>query len=74
LHIRIRKKEKGRYCFLNSGIFYEFIKNDEFYTDNPKRYTIGEELGGIMFCNFTNAGLWGYNITYGSANSLNRTE
>ena len=31
---------------MNSGIFYEFIKADEFFTENPKRYTIGEvELG-----------------------------
>ena len=58
------QKEKGMLLLLNSGIFYEFIKNDEFYTDNPKRYTIGEvELGvNYVLIISTNAGLWGYNI------------
>ncbi|MBC7439876.1 MAG: GH3 auxin-responsive promoter family protein, partial [Flavobacterium sp.] len=40
------QKEKGMLLLLNSGIFYEFIKSDDFYTENPKRHTIGEvELG-----------------------------
>ena len=49
---------------LNSGIFYEFIKSDEFSNENPKRYTIGEvELGvNYVLIISTNAGLWGYNI------------
>lgn len=56
--------EKGMLLLLNSGIFYEFIKADEFYTDNPKRYTIGEVALGINYVLIisTNAGLWGYNI------------
>lgn len=58
------QKEKGMLLLLNSGIFYEFIKSDEFYTENPKRYTIGEvELGvNYVLIISTNAGLWGYNI------------
>ena len=58
------QKEKGMLLLLNSGIFYEFIKSDEFYTENPKRYTIGEvELGvNYVLILSTNAGLWGYNI------------
>ena len=49
---------------LNSGIFYEFIKADEFFTDNPRRYTIGEAELGVNYVLIisTNAGLWGYNI------------
>jgi hypothetical protein len=49
---------------LNSGIFYEFIKSEEFSTENPRRYTIGEvELGvNYVLILSTNAGLWGYNI------------
>ena len=49
---------------LNSGIFYEFIKADEFFTEYPKRYTIGEvELGvNYVLIISTNAGLWAYNI------------
>jgi hypothetical protein len=55
---------KGMLLLLNSGIFYEFIKSDEFYTDNPRRFTIGEvELGvNYVLIISTNAGLWGYNI------------
>ncbi|MCF8321989.1 MAG: GH3 auxin-responsive promoter family protein, partial [Flavobacterium sp.] len=41
---------KGMLLLLNSGIFYEFVKSEEFFTDpesrsfgtGPKRYTIGE--------------------------------
>ena len=58
------QKEKGMLLLLNSGIFYEFIKSEEFFTENPKRYTIGEvELGvNYVLIISTNAGLWGYNI------------
>ena len=55
---------KGMLLLLNSGIFYEFIKSDGFYTQNPKRHTIGEvELNvNYVLIISTNAGLWGYNI------------
>ncbi len=58
------QKEKGMLLLLNSGIFYEFIKSDEFYTENPKRFTIGEVELNINYVLIisTNAGLWGYNI------------
>lgn len=58
------QKEKGMLLLLNSGIFYEFIKADEFFTENPRRYTIGEVELGINYVLIlsTNAGLWGYNI------------
>jgi hypothetical protein len=58
------QKEKGMLLLLNSGIFYEFIKSDEFYTEKPRRYTIGEVALGINYVLIisTNAGLWGYNI------------
>jgi hypothetical protein len=58
------QKEKGMLLLLNSGIFYEFIKSDDFYNENPKRHTIGEvELGvNYVLIISTNAGLWGYNI------------
>jgi hypothetical protein len=56
--------EKGMLLLLDAGIFYEFIKADEFFTTNPKRLTIGEvELGvNYVLILSTNAGLWGYNI------------
>jgi hypothetical protein len=58
------QKEKGMLLLLNSGIFYEFVKADEFFTKNPKRYTIGEvELNvNYVLILSTNAGLWAYNI------------
>ncbi|NDP27032.1 MAG: GH3 auxin-responsive promoter family protein [Flavobacterium sp.] len=58
------QKEKGMLLLLNSGIFYEFIKSDDFYTDNPRRFTIGEvelDVNYVLIIS-TNAGLWGYNI------------
>jgi hypothetical protein len=59
-----KQSEKGMLLLLNSGIFYEFVKSDEFFTTNPKRYTIGEvELGvNYVLIISTNAGLWAYNI------------
>lgn len=58
------QKEKGMLLLLNSGIFYEFIKSDEFYTENLRRFTIGEvELGvNYVLIISTNAGLWGYDL------------
>ncbi|UOK43153.1 MULTISPECIES: GH3 auxin-responsive promoter family protein [Flavobacterium] len=58
------QKEKGMLLLLNSGIFYEFIKSEEFFTENPKRYTIGEVELGINYVLIlsSNAGLWAYNI------------
>ena len=58
------QKEKGMLLLLNAGIFYEFIKSDDFYTENPRRFSIGEVELGINYVLIisTNAGLWGYNI------------
>ena len=58
------QNEKGMLLLLNSGIFYEFVKAVEFFTENPRRYTIGEvELGvNYVLLLSTNAGLWAYNI------------
>lgn len=58
------QREKGLLLLLQAGIFYEFIKVEEFFTDHPRRYTIGEvELGvNYVLIISTNAGLWGYNI------------
>jgi phenylacetate-coenzyme A ligase PaaK-like adenylate-forming protein len=58
------QKEKGMLLLLNSGIYYEFIKSDEFFSESPKRYTIGEvalQVNYVLIIS-TNAGLWGYNI------------
>jgi len=55
---------KGMLLLLNSGIFYEFVKSEEFFTENQKRYTIGEvelHVNYVLIIS-TNAGLWAYNI------------
>ena len=59
-----RQDEKGMLLQLDSGIFYEFIKADDFYSENPRRYTIGEVELGINYVLIisTTAGLWAYNI------------
>ena len=56
--------EKGMLLLLKAGIFYEFIKSEEFFSENPKSYTIGEvELNvNYVLIISTNAGLWRYNI------------
>ncbi len=58
------QKDKGMLLLLNSGIFYEFIKSDDFFKENPKRYTIGEVELNVNYALIisTNAGLWAYNI------------
>ncbi|MCF6129792.1 GH3 auxin-responsive promoter family protein [Flavobacterium sp. AS60] len=58
------QKDKGMLLLLNSGIFYEFVKSEEFFTENPKRYTIGEVQLNVNYVLIisTNAGLWAYNI------------
>lgn len=59
-----KQGEKGMLLLLNSGIFYEFIKAEEFFEENPKRITIKDvekEVNYVMLIS-TNAGLWAYNI------------
>ncbi|MFV0566827.1 MAG: GH3 auxin-responsive promoter family protein [Flavobacteriaceae bacterium] len=59
-----RQDQKGMLLLLNSGIFYEFIKADEFFNENPMRFTIKDVEIGVNYVMVisTNAGLWGYNI------------
>ena len=56
--------ERGLLLLVNNGIFYEFIKAEEFWEDNPKRYTLGQvelDVNYVLILS-TSAGLWGYNI------------
>lgn len=56
--------EPGLLLLLNSGIFFEFIPAEEYFTENPRRLSIEEvELGKnyALIIN-SNAGLWGYSI------------
>ncbi|WP_187261015.1 GH3 auxin-responsive promoter family protein [Pontibacter beigongshangensis] len=56
--------DKGLLLLLNSGIFYEFIPTDEYFSENPTRLTIGEVELGVNYALVvsSNAGLWGYSI------------
>jgi len=58
------QKEEGMLLLLKAGIFYEFIKADEFFEKNPKRITIKDVEIGIDYAMIisTNAGLWAYNL------------
>ncbi len=56
--------EKGMLLLLNSGIFYEFVKADDFFDENRKRLTLKDvelDVDYVMIIS-TNAGLWGYNL------------
>ena len=55
---------KGMLLQLDSGIFYEFIPADEFFTENPTRISIKDVKVGVNYVIILNttAGLWGYNI------------
>ena len=59
-----KQDEKGMLLQLNSGIFYEFIKADSFFEENPIRITIKDVEVGVNYVMIisTSAGLWGYNI------------
>ncbi|HSI71131.1 MAG TPA: GH3 auxin-responsive promoter family protein [Gillisia sp.] len=59
-----RQDDKGMLLQLDSGMFYEFVKADEFFEENAKRLTLGEvelNVNYVMIIS-TTAGLWGYNI------------
>jgi GH3 auxin-responsive promoter len=59
-----KQDDKGMLLQLNSGIFYEFIKADEFFNTNPKRISLLDVEVGVNYVMIisTNAGLWAYNL------------
>ena len=58
------QKENGMLLCVNNGIFYEFIKRDDFFKQNPQRINLSKVVVGIDYVIIlnTNAGLWGYNL------------
>src|SRR5690606_20671001 len=56
--------EKGMLLLLDAGIFYEFIKADGFFGENPERLTLGEVELDVDYAMVvsTNAGLWAYDL------------
>jgi hypothetical protein len=59
-----KQDERGMLLLLNSGIFYEFVKADEFFNENPKRLTLKDVEIGVNYAMIisTNAGLWAYDL------------
>ncbi len=58
------QNDKGMLLLLNSGIFYEFVRADEFFVENPKRITLKDvelHTNYVMIIS-TDAGLWAYNL------------
>ncbi|MEH6769974.1 GH3 auxin-responsive promoter family protein [Maribacter arcticus] len=58
------QKENGMLLLLDAGIFYEFVKSDEFFEKNPQRLTLKDVEIGVDYVMIitTNAGLWAYNL------------
>jgi hypothetical protein len=58
------QKDKGLLLLLNAGIFYEFVKADEFSSENRKRITLKDVVKDVDYVMIisTNAGLWAYNL------------
>ncbi len=59
-----QQNDKGLLLLLDSGIFYEFIPAEEYYSENLTRLTIGEVEVGVNYALVisSNAGLWSYSI------------
>ncbi|MGZ3874838.1 MAG: GH3 auxin-responsive promoter family protein [Mucilaginibacter sp.] len=56
------QKDKGLLLMVDSGIFYEFIPTDEFFSERPTRISLKDielDKNYALILN-TNAGLWGY--------------
>ena len=59
-----KQNDTGMLLQLDSGMFYEFIKAEEFFNENPERLLLKDvEIGqNYVMIISTNAGLWAYNI------------
>jgi len=57
-------EDPGLLILLNSGIFYEFIPSDSYFSENPARLTIDQVELGVNYAVImnSNAGLWGYSL------------
>jgi acyl-CoA synthetase (AMP-forming)/AMP-acid ligase II len=58
------QEAEGLLLLLNTGIFFEFIPQQDFHSENPRRLTISEVETGVNYAVIinSNAGLWGYSI------------
>ncbi|MGI8893432.1 MAG: GH3 family domain-containing protein, partial [Bacteroidia bacterium] len=57
-------QNQGLLLIINSGIFYEFIPVDQYFEENPERFSLKDVQTGVNYALIlsTNAGLWGYSI------------
>jgi GH3 auxin-responsive promoter len=58
------QQSEGLLLNVNSGIYFEFIEADKFYTENPKRIALADvklHVNYVLLLS-NNAGLWAYNI------------
>jgi hypothetical protein len=58
------QEQEGLLLMVNSGIFFEFVRADDCFQENPPRVTIEEVELGVNYALIinSNAGLWGYSI------------
>jgi len=58
------QSEPGMLLNVNGGMFFEFIKADEYFNDAPKRLSLKDVELGVNYALILNttAGLWGYSI------------
>lgn len=58
------QNKKGMLLLLDSGIYYEFVKVEEFYDTNPRRLPLKRVETGVNYVMIisTTAGLWAYNL------------
>lgn len=56
--------EEGLLLLLNTGIFYEFIRSEDYFSDRPNRISIADVELGVNYAIIinNNAGLWGYSL------------
>jgi hypothetical protein len=58
------QEAEGLRLNINSGIYFEFIRAEEYFTENPRRYALHEVELGVNYALIlsNNAGLWAYSI------------
>lgn len=58
------QQSEGLLLLLDSGIFFEFIPADQYFSENPTRLSIHDVELGVNYALIinNNAGLWGYSI------------
>lgn len=58
------QKQEGLLLNVDGGLFYEFVKAQDIFSENPERISLQDVELGVNYALIlnTNSGLWGYNI------------